>query len=84
MTAVSALPLLAIGLVGMFGVVARLAGGSLAPLPEPSALLSIYLFGESGMRLSVVASQSRPVGSIPGTLIYKAGAAILRALRRRS
>jgi hypothetical protein len=84
MTAVSALPLLAIGLVGMFGVVVWLAGGSLAPLPEPSAPLSIYLFGESAMRLSVVASQSRPVGSIPGTLIYEAGAAILRALRRRS
>jgi hypothetical protein len=84
MTVASAAPLLAIGLVGLFGVVARLAGGSIAPLPEPSAPLSLYLFGESAMRLTVVASQSRPAGSIPGTLIYEAGAAILRALRRRS
>jgi hypothetical protein len=84
MTVVSALPLLAIGVVGMFGVVARLAGGSIAPLPEPSAPLSIYLFGESAMRLIVVATQSRPAGSIPGHLLYEAGSAILRVIRRRS
>jgi hypothetical protein len=84
MTVVSALPLLAIGIFGMFGVVARLAGGSLAPLPEPPAPLSIYLFGESAMRLMVAATQSRPAGSIPGILIYEAGAAILRAVRPRS
>ena len=83
MTVVSAVPLLAIGIVGMFGIVARLAGGSMAPLPEPSAPLSIYLFGESAMRLMVVATQSRPAGSIPGALLYEAGSAILRALRRR-
>jgi len=84
MTVVSALPLLVIGLVGLFGVVARLAGGSIAPLPEPSAPLSLYLFGESAMRLIVVATQSRPAGSIPGILLYEAGDRILRALRRRS
>ena len=83
MTVVSAVPLLAIGIVGMFGIVVRLAGGSMAPLPEPSAPLSIYLFGESAMRLMVVATQSRPAGSIPGALLYEAGSAILRALRRR-
>jgi hypothetical protein len=71
MTVVSALPLLAIGVVGMFGAVARMAGGSIAPLPEPSAPLSLYLFGESAMRLIVVATQSRPAGSIPGTLLYE-------------
>lgn len=84
MTVVSAAPLLAIGLVGLFGVVARLAGGSIAPLPEPSAPLSLYLFVESAMRLIVVATQSRPAGSIPGTLLYEAGSRIRGALRRRS
>jgi hypothetical protein len=84
MTIASALPLLAIGIVGMFGAIARMAGGSIAPLPEPSAPLSLYLFGESAMRLIVVATQSRPAGSIPGSLLYEAGSAILRALPRRS
>ena len=84
MTVVSALPLLAIGLVGMFGVVARLAGGSIAPLPEPSAPLSLYLFGESAMRLVVVATQSRPAGSIAGSLLYEVGRLVAGALYRRS
>jgi nitrate reductase NapE component len=84
MTAVSALPLLAIGIVGVVGFFVRMAGGSIAPLPEPSAPLSVYLFGESAMRLAVVATESRPAGSIPGFLLYEAGSAIRRALRRRS
>jgi nitrate reductase NapE component len=84
MTAASALPLLAVGIVGMIGFFVGMAGGSIAPLPEPPAPLSVYLFGESAMRLSVVASQSRPAGSIPGYLLYEAGSAIRRALRRRS
>lgn len=71
MTVASALPLLALGMVGLFAQVVRLAGGSLAPLPEPSLPLSLYLFGESALRLTVVATQSRPAGSIPGTLLYE-------------
>jgi hypothetical protein len=71
MTMASALPLLAIGIVGLFAQFARVAGGSLAPLPEPSLPLSIYLFGESALRLTVVATQSRPAGSIPGSLLYE-------------
>lgn len=71
MTAASALPLLALGVLGFLGQVARLLGGSLAPLPEPSLPLSLYLFGESALRLTVVATQSRPAGSVLGTLLYE-------------
>jgi hypothetical protein len=71
MTAASALPLLALGMFGLMGQVVQLAGGSLAPLPQPSLPLSLYLFGESVMRLAVVATQSRPAGSIPGILLYE-------------
>jgi hypothetical protein len=84
MTTASALPLLAIGIVGMFGAIARMAGGSIAPLPEPSAPLSLYLFGESAMRLIVVATQSRPAGSIPGILLYGIASAVRHAAARRS
>lgn len=71
MTATSAFPLLALGIIGLLGQVARLGGGSLAPLPEPSLPLSLYLFGESALRLALVATQSRPAGSIPGALFYE-------------
>jgi hypothetical protein len=71
MTMASALPLLAIGIVGLFAQFARSVGGSLAPLPEPSLPLSFYLFGESTLRLAVVVTQSRPAGSLPGNLLYE-------------
>ena len=71
MTAASALPLLALGMIGLLGQVAQLGGGSLAPLPQPSLPLSLYLFGESALRLALVATQSRPAGSIPGALLYE-------------
>lgn len=71
MTAASAFPLLALGIIGLLGQVAKLGGGSLAPLPQPSLPLSLYLFGESALRLALVATQSRPAGSIPGALLYE-------------
>jgi hypothetical protein len=71
MTAVSAFPLLALGMVGLLGHLAQMFGGSLAPLPQPSLPLSLYLFGESALRLALVATQSRPAGSIPGALLYE-------------
>jgi hypothetical protein len=70
MTAASALPLFAVGAVGLFGQVARIGGGSPAPLPEISFPLSLYLVGESALRLVVVATQSRPAGSLPGAIAY--------------
>jgi hypothetical protein len=71
MTAVSAFPLFVLGALGLFAFVARIAGGSLAPLPEPSIPLSLYLVGESSLRLVIVVTQSRPAGSIPGALAYE-------------
>jgi hypothetical protein len=84
MTVVSALPLLAVGVIGSLANFARLAGGSLAPLPEPPAPLSIYLLAESALRLSVAISQSRPAGSLIGHLLYELWRALHSALRRRS
>jgi hypothetical protein len=66
------------------GAVVGLAGGSIAPLPEPPFPLALYLFGESAVRLSIVATQSRPAGSLPGTLAYEVGTAVARTIRRVS
>lgn len=81
MTVVSAFPLFVLGAFGLFAFVARLAGGSLTPLPEPSLPLSLYLVGESSLRLLVVVSQSRPAGSIPGILLHGIGSRIVARLR---
>lgn len=71
MTVVSALPLFVLGVLGAFGAFAQAAGGSIEPLPELPLPLSIYFALESYFRLSSVATQSRPMGSIPGTLLYE-------------
>jgi hypothetical protein len=84
MTVISAAPLFVLGIVGCLANFARLAGGSLAPLPEPPAPVSIYLLAESALRIAVVVSQSRPAGSIPGAVVYEVGRLIARALHRRS
>lgn len=70
MTTASAFPLFVLGVLGLLAFVARIAGASLAPLPEPSLPLSLYLLLESSLRLSIVVTQSRPAGSIPGTIAY--------------
>jgi hypothetical protein len=71
MTVVSALPLFAVGVVGLLAGVAHIAGGSLAPLPEPPLPLSLYLVVESSLRLSVAVTQSRPAGSLPGAVAWE-------------
>jgi len=88
MTIVSALPLFALGSISALFSFSAMVGGafssgasslretagsipSLLPLP-----ISIYLVFESGLRLGVAFLQARPIGSLPGTLIY----AIYRAL----
>lgn len=71
MTVASALPLFVLGIFGAFAFVARLAGGSPEPLPDLPLPLSLYLVLESYFRLSAVATESRPMGSIPGTLLYE-------------
>lgn len=82
MTVVSALPLLVVGILGAFAGFARAVGGSPEPLPELPLPLSLYLVGESYVRLSIVATQSRPAGSLPGSLLHAAWSALAR--RRRS
>jgi hypothetical protein len=82
MTVVSALPLLVIGVLGVFAAFVRVVGGSPEPLPEPSLPLSLYLLLESYFRLSIVATQSRPAGSLPGLLVYAAWSVLAR--KRRS
>lgn len=71
MTIASALPLLVVGIFGLFAAFARAMGGSPEPLPEPPLPLSLYLVLESYLRLSVVATQGRPAGSLPGALVYE-------------
>lgn len=71
MTVVSAVPLFLVGVLGAFGGFVRMVGGSPEPLPEPPLPLSIYFVLESYFRLSSVATQSRPMGSIPGALLYE-------------
>jgi hypothetical protein len=71
MTVVSAFPLFVVGALGLFAFVARIAGGSIAPLPEPPLPLALYLALESSLRVAIVVTQSRPAGSIPGALVYE-------------
>jgi hypothetical protein len=71
MTVASALPLFVLGVLGTFAAFARLAGGSPEPLPDLPLPLSLYLAFESYFRLSSVATESRPMGSIPGTVLYE-------------
>jgi len=70
MTIASALPLFVLGILGAFAALARAAGGSVEPLPDLPLPLSLYFVFESYFRLSAVATESRPMGSIPGTLLY--------------
>ena len=71
MTWASTLPLLLLGMVGLIAAVARVAGGTIAPLPEPPPAVSLYLVAESSARLAIVVSQGRPAGSLPGALVYE-------------
>lgn len=71
LTVVSAVPLLVLGILGAFAGFASMVGGSPEPLPDLPLPLSIYLVLESYFRLSSVATQSRPMGSLPGALLYE-------------
>jgi hypothetical protein len=83
MTVASALPLFALGFVSsLFSLAAAFGEGfsvgmsglenarrsipHLLPVP-----LAVYLVVESGIRMGVAFHQARPIGSLPGTLIYE-------------
>jgi hypothetical protein len=76
MTAVSALPLFALGIASaLFSLAAIFGSGFSVPeatapqlLPLPVAL---YLAIESGVRLGMAFLLARPIGSLPGTLLYE-------------
>ncbi|HET9795802.1 MAG TPA: hypothetical protein VFS34_15220, partial [Thermoanaerobaculia bacterium] len=67
LTLISALPLFVFGFLCTFSLTIRaIAGTVLLPLPETVLLFGVYLFVESGFRLSVAWSQQRPAGSLAG------------------
>ena len=74
MTVSSALPLLVIGFLGMFGHILGMAGGRLdwplwlaQPLP-----IALYLFGESALRLASAVAGGEPMGTLPVAVAYAA------------
>jgi hypothetical protein len=74
LTIASALPLLVIGVLGtVASLIASLGGGeaAFAGWPLPSLTLSIFLFLESAVRLSIAFLQGEPMGSLAGTLAYE-------------
>ncbi len=80
LTLISALPLFVFGFLCSFSLTIRgIAGVDLLPLPEPVLLVGVYLFVESGFRLSVAWSQGRPAGSLAGHAAWE----IFRRVRTR-
>ncbi len=76
MTLVSCIPPLV-----LFGVCAYLKGGAMidekvSPIPVWLWCVTVFLVLESGIRFFVAMSQNRPMGSLPGTIVY----ALFRAL----
>jgi hypothetical protein len=74
MTITSALPLFAIGFLGMFRHLLGVAGGALdwpawvaPPLP-----IALYLFGESALRLASAIAAGEAMGSLPVVIAYAA------------
>jgi hypothetical protein len=74
MTVTSALPLLVIGFLGMFGHILGMAGGRLdwplwlvPPLP-----VGVYLFGESALRLASAIAGGEPMGTLPVAIAHAA------------
>ena len=83
LTLVSALPLFVFGFLSTFSLTIRgIAGVALLPLPENVLLFGVYLFVESGFRLSVAWSQERPAGSVAGTIAWEVARRLRPALAR--
>lgn len=83
MTIASALPLFALGVLGLLAVLVDFAGGGavfagwpILPLP-----VALYLAVESALRLGIAFAQDEPAGSLVGILTYRAWQAL--AGRRR-
>ena len=74
MTISSALPLAAIGFLGIFErFLAGLGGGiDLPPWLTPPIPIALYLFAESTLRLASAAGAGEPMGSLPVVIAYEA------------
>ena len=69
LTLISALPLFVFGFLCSLSLTIRgFTGVVLLPFPEAVLFFGVYLFVESGFRLSVAWSQERPAGSLAGHL----------------
>ena len=78
LTIVSALPLFVFGFLSAFSLAIRaITGVVLLPLPEKVLFFGVYLFVESGFRLSVGWSEGRGAGSAAGHVAWE----IARRLR---
>jgi hypothetical protein len=76
MTAVSAFPLFALGIVSALFSLAEIFGSgfSVSGGREPHLLpltVALYFVVESGVRLGMAFLLARPTGSLPGTLLYE-------------
>jgi hypothetical protein len=72
LTLISALPLFVFGFLCSFSLAIRgFTGVVLLPFSEKVLFLGVYLFVESGFRLSVAWSQERPAGSLAGHLAWE-------------
>ena len=75
MTIASALPLLAVGFLGVFEALAGLAGAA-ATLPvwiAPPAPIAVYLLVESALRLASAAAALEPMGTLAAELVAAFG-----------
>jgi len=82
MTISSAVPLFAIGFLGIIGILVGMAGATI-PLPRwlaPPPALAIYLFLESAARLMSAIGSGEPLGDLIVELAY----ALARAVRNPS
>jgi hypothetical protein len=81
MTIASALPLLALGTIGLLGFLIDAFGGggsALAGWPVLPLPWSLFLFLESAVRLGIAFAHDAPAGSLAGWIAY----AVWRVLRR--
>jgi len=72
LTTISALPLFVFGFLCSFSLAIRgFTGVVLLPISEKALFFGVYLFVESGFRISVAWSQERPSGSLAGHLVWE-------------
>ena len=79
MTASSALPLFALGVVGVFEALKTTFGGGSDSFLADHLVLSLWLATENGIRLGVCFLLAEPIGSLEGTILWEAWRVATRA-----